>query len=95
MKPSNHHSDEDFLKIVRSNPAGHTTVEIADKVGVNPTTALHHLRRLEKTRQVRSLPIGRRASYNRGGFNPRALIWIMPPDPTPRLVDAIARNLKP
>ncbi len=93
--PYSHHSDEDFLRIVRSNPAGHTTLEIADKLGVNPTTALHHLHRLEKMKQVLSLPMGRRNSPNRGGFNPRALIWTTPPNATVQLIEAMRKELQP
>jgi len=91
MKPYNQ-SDEDFLKILRSNPAGHTTIEIADKLGLNRTTALHRLRRLEKMKKARALPVGRKQLYTRN-MNPKTLIWIVPPDPTPRLADAVSRSL--
>ena len=88
------YSDEEYLKIVRSNPAGYTTHEIADRIGVNPVTALHHLHRLEKNKQLKGVPIGRRQIYGRSS-NPRGLVWIMPPDPIPRLVKAVARELYP
>ena len=94
MRRYNHHSDEEFHKVVRSNPAGYITYEIADRLGVNPTTALHHLHRLERKRLVRSFPIGRKQTHARS-VNPRTLVWIMPPDPIPRLVKAVARDLYP
>jgi DNA-binding Lrp family transcriptional regulator len=93
LKPI-HHSEEEFLKIIRSNPAGYTTVEIANRVGVERKTAIDRLHKLEQEKKIRSLPVGRRLDYTRN-LNPRTLIWIMPPDPIPRLVKAVARELYP